>query len=902
METDSLEESNLSPEEIKRLQDERDRFHTILICSPVLIAVLRGPEFIYEFANPKYLKATGKTKKIIGKSMCDVFPELNDALVPVLQKVFHSGESFSQNEFHVRLDVNNDGNPEDFYFNFVYEPLKEAKQVTGILIHALDVTQHVLTRKKLEENEQRFRLAERAGNIGTFEWDVRTNEVTFSSHVEKIFGFKPGTIEGNYKTALDVTHPEDRERIAAENEKAIRTKSPLNITHRLLKPDGTIGWVNSRGEMVLDSEGNVEKVIGVIIDITDRIISEETLKETEEVIEGILNQTSVGVTQVDLGGNFQIVNAGFCKIVGRTEDELYNLTAFDITHPDDLDKSKRALKMKPGESLRFEKRYIKPDGSIAWVEINVSQLTGPNGEVKHLLAISHDITDRKEQEQSLKESEERFHNLADTAPIFMAMADETGNAVYFNRPWLEWTGKTMADMRGFGWLSTLHQEDAPKFENDFKHAFENQIPIKEQYRFKRADGEYRWMLAVGAPRFTPDGKFVGYFGTYTDFHELKATQDEKYMLAAILEASNDYVGLASLDQKWIYVNPSGLEMVGWESAGGHNLLHNIYPEDRPFAEDVLLPKLFEEGSFTHEIRFWNEKTGKPIWILWNGITIRDPETNEIIALATISPDISEQKSAQEKLAKAQYDTKVLMQKKDEFMAVASHELKTPLTTVKASLQLLERLTAESENPSVEIFINKAQKQADKLSSLVSDLLDVSKINAGKMEFAIQSFSIEEVIEDCLSFTKAESDHEIIVNGDQSIILRGDRNRLEQALCNLLSNAVKYSPDADKVIINIKKYDDTIKVSVTDFGVGIEESKIPFVFDRFFRVSENSNKFSGLGLGLYITSEIIKRHGGRIYVESTPGEGSTFSFSIPLDATQAIKTAGKSDAESRNDLK
>ena len=108
--------------------------------------------------------------------------------------------------------------------------------------------------------------------------------------------------------------------------------------------------------------------------------------------------------------------------------------------------------------------------------------------------------------------------------MYLAMADETGNAVYFNKPWLEFTGKKLSEMKGLGWLSTLHPEDAPKFETDFKHAFQSRIPINEQYRFRRHDGEYRWMLAVGSPRLAADGRFIGYYGTYTDFHDLKMAQ------------------------------------------------------------------------------------------------------------------------------------------------------------------------------------------------------------------------------------------------------------------------------------------------------------------------------------------------------------------------------------------
>lgn len=195
------------------------------------------------------------------------------------------------------------------------------------------------------------------------------------------------------------------------------------------------------------------------------------------------------------------------------------------------------------------------------------------------LAIEH-----FEADSELIESELRFRNLADTAPMYIAMADESGNAVYFNKPWLDFTGKKLEEMLGFGWLDTLYPEDAQRFANDFKNAFAKQIPLNEQYRFRREDGQYRWMLAVGAPRLTPEGKLVGYYGTYTDVHDLKEMQ------VKLAESEEQYRRLTELsplaiavhqDGKIVYANHAAVDLIAAndkEHLLGAKIIELVHPE------------------------------------------------------------------------------------------------------------------------------------------------------------------------------------------------------------------------------------------------------------------------------------------------------------------------------------
>jgi signal transduction histidine kinase len=268
------------------------------------------------------------------------------------------------------------------------------------------------------------------------------------------------------------------------------------------------------------------------------------------------------------------------------------------------------------------------------------------------------------------------------------------------------------------------------------------------------------------------------------------------------------------------------------------------------------------------------------------LTLKTPsQYEEVIAERTKELETSNKnlKKLNEELQEAHAATKSLMRQKDEFMSIASHELKTPITSMKANLQLTGRLTAEKpEYTSIAPFVEKANKQVNKLTSLVEDLLDVTRIQAGKLQFNRCDFYLKEVLDDCVEQAKSFSDnHKILVKGDASLKINGDKARIEQVITNLLSNAVKYSPDANEVLLQCEQSNGHVNISVTDFGIGISGDKLPFVFDRFFRARE-AHTFSGLGLGLYISSEIVKRHGGEIGVESAEGKGSTFWLQLPVN--------------------
>ncbi len=223
------------------------------------------------------------------------------------------------------------------------------------------------------------------------------------------------------------------------------------------------------------------------------------------------------------------------------------------------------------------------------------------------------------------------------------------------------------------------------------------------------------------------------------------------------------------------------------------------------------------------------------------------------------------------------------QKKDEFLSIASHELKTPLTSIKAFNQLMQR-TSDPEK--LNSFIHKSAERIFRLEKLINDLLDVTRINAGKMIYNLEEFNFSQMLRDSIESVQYTSpSHRISLECENEVLYTGDRFRIEQVVNNFLTNAIKYSPGADKILVKSSIQLQNIILSVQDFGIGIPEQELDRLFERYYRADNSAMRFEGLGLGLFISSEILKGHQGSFWIESEPDQGSTFYFRLPLPSPE-----------------
>jgi two-component system CheB/CheR fusion protein len=315
------------------------------------------------------------------------------------------------------------------------------------------------------------------------------------------------------------------------------------------------------------------------------------------------------------------------------------------------------------------------------------------------------------------------------------------------------------------------------------------------------------------------------------------------------------------NQQWFEYTKLDFEQTkdwGWKSV--------VHPDDLPLTIEKYNYALTNGQIFEVENRYRNGD-GIYRWHLNRAIPLKN-DAGEIVLWVGTATDIEDQKKE--------------MERKDEFIGIASHELKTPLTSLKGYLQLVASYKKEELPDTVKAYINKANIAINKLQHLVNDLLDVSKIQAGRLEYRLDKIDLAGLIgssvENAAHIYPAISFQN---NANNSYIINGNPERLEQVLMNLINNAVKYSPQSEKIIIKTTQIENTVRVAVTDFGIGLSGEQIERIFERFYRVEDKKFMTSGLGMGLYISTEIINAHNGKIGVESEPGKGSTFYFDLPL---------------------
>jgi PAS domain S-box-containing protein len=234
------------------------------------------------------------------------------------------------------------------------------------------------------------------------------------------------------------------------------------------------------------------------------------------------------------------------------------------------------------------------------------------------------------------------------------------------------------------------------------------------------------------------------------------------------------------------------------------------------------------------------------------------------------------------------DLKDLQQNKDDFISIASHELKTPLTTLNASIQVLDQLKDDPANAVIPEMIAQARKSMSKINNLVDGLLNASRLNHGPLTLNMSAFSMLDLLRESCNQISSATDYNLIIEGDD-VVVTVDEFQIEQVIVNLVNNAVKYAPNSLDIFLKVKKHENEVTVSVTDTGMGIPPEQIPRLFNRYFRGHEESYQYSGIGLGLYISAEIIKHHGGRMGVESKLGQGSTFWFTLPLEHLDVYQT-------------
>jgi PAS domain S-box-containing protein len=357
----------------------------------------------------------------------------------------------------------------------------------------------------------------------------------------------------------------------------------------------------------------------------------------------------------------------------------------------------------------------------------------------------------------------------------------------------------------------------------------------------------------------------------------------------LVEGVKDYA-IFFMDSEGIvrYWNKGARHLLGFKGSEviGKSFSRFFIKEDRKALKpEIELKTAIEKGSAGDE-NWLLRKNKTRFWASGVTTAVKDKKGN-IIYLAKIIHDLTFYKELEER--------------KDEFISMASHELKTPVTSIQAFIQILQKRSEGLEDQLFNQVLKKTGAQLTNLTLLIDDLLSVAKIQAGRLEIHQNVFDFDELIqEEIENFQATTQTHKLILQGKTNQKVTGDKYRIGQVVLNLLTNATKYSPNSDQVIIKLSKNKEHVNCSVIDFGIGISKENQKKVFDRFFRASGKDEKtFPGIGLGLYIANEIIQRHRGKLYSESIEDKGSTFSFRLPVLKKEQLKPKNNHEKNSNH---
>jgi len=344
-------------------------------------------------------------------------------------------------------------------------------------------------------------------------------------------------------------------------------------------------------------------------------------------------------------------------------------------------------------------------------------------------------------------------------------------------------------------------------------------------------------------------------------------------LQSILDTMSEGVGIVNQDGQMIYANAMAQSILKLdERTIKERTFHdtkwrNLRVDGSPLPKDEHpMAIVLKTGKPVYDLELAVQPdNGELTFISVNAAPIIDPHSGQITGGIGTFMDVTNRRK--------------LQKQKEEFMDIASHGLKTPVTSLKASLQMLDRMKDNLTLERINKLVSQSNKSLDKLSNLIGDLLDANRISQGHWQLHYTNFRLSNLFDECCKQVQSASKHDVVLKGDVDVAVYADKQQINQVMINLINNAAKYAPDSKIIEINVELQERDVKIAVKDFGPGIPSEKIPDLFERYFSADNSGPQFPGLGL--YISKEVVEKHGGQMYVDSVLEEGSTFWFTLPL---------------------
>ena len=910
----------------KKAEESEARFRSLVMQAPVAIGIYKGKEYIAEVVNELSLQMISKGVDFVGKPLFDVLPELEtQGFKALMDAVMQSGTTYYGNAWEFYINKNNISTLG--YYNFIIQQLKAADETaTGIIVVANEITEQILARKKVEESEKNLQdvFYQAPTAIAILE-GVNHKYVLANSLYQKMISRTEEQLLG--KTVKEV-FPELEASGAFEIFDTV-----FNTGEPFLAPEfeTTIDRFNDGSPHTayynfslkpLKTGEKITSLMVVAYDITEQILASRKIEESEHRYHNLV-YTSPYMIAIFKGEDMiiDIANDSILQSWGKGKD-IIGKPLFEVI-PEVIEQGFDKLLLNvyktgqpihayetPVTLLRNGKQELMHYNFIYQAQRNVY------GEIEGVAVLANEVTPQVEAKIKIIESEERFRSLADNIPLNVFTIEPTAeaNISYWNKYWLDYTGQTIEEALGRAWDGIVHPDDVQSIMDVYVPAFEARQPYYlSGFRVKRHDGEYRWFAVQSNPRYLPNGEFMGYIGVGLDIHEqklaeeaLKQSEAHFRLLANLMPTK---ISNASADGGITYFNKHWLDFSGFSfeelrDFGYHQIMH---PDEIAEFQTRFQNAASTLTDLAMEMQFKNTE-GDYIWHLHIASPIKDEKGN-LKMWISVTTDISEQikirdtnlsiyekhanelKHAKELAELARLKAEEAVKFKQQFLSNMSHEIRTPLNSILGFTNVLLKTELGEKQKD---FVQAIKTSSHSLTSLINDILDLAKVDAGKMTFVKQPFDMQKSIKSILhsfDLKLKEKNLEFRIKYDSEIpsIVVGDSVRLNQIILNLMSNAIKFTHKG-KIALNIKQLSEdeenvSIQFTVSDTGIGIADNKIDLIFNLFEQADiSTSSSYGGTGLGLAIVKQLIEFQGGSISVSSKIGEGSTFSFMLPFGKT------------------
>jgi PAS domain S-box-containing protein len=761
----------------------------------------------------------------------------------------------------------------------------------------------------LKQAEQRYReLIEQLPLVTYVDEPAVAPSIYISPQIEGLLGYSADEWLGDPELFVNLLHPDDRERVLADHDRVFAAgDSSWSFEYRLVARDGRTVWLRDDAVVVKDDEGKPLYVQGFLMDVTKRKETEEALRKSEERFRAMFEDAPIGVAWGPLeesaarpisgaaGSSLYTRNRAYMEMLGYTEQELSSMHFTEYTHPDDLPKVLEVYgELIAGRRDRYElaMRYLGKDGRIIWAQVAESALGGEHGAPRFGLTMVQDITERRLAHEALQASEAELRRqkqyleaLLELSPAAIVTTDLDDNVTAWNAAARELFGYTQDEVLG-------HNIDDLIAKSDEQHAEAVEVnqrataggQVRLVTRRTRKNGTLVDVDLRAAPILV-GGKMVG---SYAIYHDLSDVHRQKQYFESLLEISPTAIVTVDNDDKVTSWNPAAEKLFGYtrEEAIGRDVDELIAASGDLGGE---AREVNRRGS-EHEYRLITRRTRKDgslvdVQLLVAPVLVE----GQLVGRYGIYHDVGE-------LQRARQAAEEATEAKSAFLATMSHEIRTPMNAVigMTGLLLETELTPEQRE-----FAEVIRASGDALLGIINDILDMSKIEAGRLELERRPFVLRDSIEAALDLVAASAaakalDLAFLLDPRAPVTLVGDATRLGQILANLLTNAVKFTERGEVVLsVESSRVDEAdgwdaeiyeLHFAVRDTGIGIPMERIDHLFHSFSQVdASTTRRYGGTGLGLVISKRLSEMMGGTMWVESEVGQGSVFHFTVRAEA-------------------